>query len=332
MKFLLTFSLLGMMFGCQQEDAAGTKGEVNKVASEEDATEDGISVEYRYANYKFIKSGYNNVNAAIRLTIHDDVPVMLELKDLKEGREEREVEEIELNKVDADSSDTVYAFEGQSVLPDEKDNSKDHGGKYTGTATLNDGTVTDDGCCGDMTFVPNIKDDLVFIGKKQDPAAGEAFDEAWWNEVTGDDSDADEECAKYKLEMSDLTYANKNKDPLDDNGDGGKIFTRGRYINYTVTLKCLDNDSVITTGDEASLPVQLASKHDEQDEYNDMEWKAVKKNLSEGVAEYKYKIAKQDSDGNNYPALKNMVYKATVTIDSKAYEVESEKFDINADE
>ncbi len=187
MKFLLAFSLLGMVFACQQDEIAVTLGETEENTSEEDAKKAGVSVEYRYAKYKFIKSGYKDVLMAVRLRIDDNVPKKLELKDLKEGREEREIESANLYKVDADSSDTMYAFTGDSELEDDIGKDEDHGGNYTGTVKLNDDKkVADDSCCGDMTFAPNIKQDLKFKGIKETPAGDETFDAAWWNEVAGD--------------------------------------------------------------------------------------------------------------------------------------------------
>ena len=181
MKFLLALSLA--MFGCEGE-MAETKGEITKITSEEEAKEAGVTVEYRYAKYKFIKAGYNDNNMAVRIRIDDNVPVILELKDLKKGREKRKVEVAELSKVDDKSNDTTYAFTGESVLPDEVDSSKDHGGIYTGVVVLDDGTVADDGCCGDMTFVPKTAKELTFAGRKQTPATGETFDKDWWEKVT----------------------------------------------------------------------------------------------------------------------------------------------------
>lgn len=198
MKFLLALSLV--MFGCQNEAAETKAGDFGS----DEAKVKTDELTWHYAKYKFIKAGYKDVYAAVRVGFNkdSDPQAVLELKDLHPDRVDREVEKAELSKVEDDSNDTTYAFTGDSVLRDKEDNTKEYGGIYTGKLALKeDGTVADDGCCGEMTFNPaavNDKDFIV-IGRKQDPAAGETFDAAWWAEVTGASDEAQYFYGNYKF-------------------------------------------------------------------------------------------------------------------------------------
>ena len=255
MKFLLALSL-AMLGGCYEE-MAETKHQIYS-KNDADAAGDTNTPDYRYAKYKFTHDDYEDAVLAIRLTIVNNTPNKLEIKDLKEGLESRKVEATDtFSKVDSESSETAYAFTGSTTIMDEVDTTKDHGGTYTGVIALkDDGTVADDGCCGDMTFVPKIDNTLTFAGEKQTAGADETFDKAWWAEVTGIEQSAgasaangasaasSEDCTDYELVFA--------KEPV----DGNIKATKQHRFDMRVELQC---DGIKVT-DHEEINIKLFHK------------------------------------------------------------------------
>ena len=232
MKFLLAFSLLGMVFGCQQDEAEQPTAGV-KLQAPAKVTPVEIPTNWHYAKYKFSLTGFEDLFAAVRVGVNDDnEAVKLELKDLTAGRESRVVEDAPLNGT---KTGNAYNFEGISTLVD---GGTDYGGNYTGSLTLSaDGSVAD--CCGEITFTTkkdhqadDANNALTFTGEKMT----ETFGEAEWNTAVGASSPsppvASTTCEDFKLVMSEL-----------------KDVKRGEEFDLTVSLQNCDDEAVARAKD-----------------------------------------------------------------------------------
>lgn len=224
MKLLLLSLTLSALYACQQETAA-TKFEANLTA---------VSDDWRYAKYKFSLDKYDDVEVAVRVKVNgSNEATHLEVKDLKAGREDRKVEKAILMGTMSGAGDT-YNFSGTSML---EEGGRDFGGTYSGTLTVTDGSVADDGCCGEMKFTSTGQGELTFTGVRMEVLS--ADDWQWEEEAdTGAEPEATSAtCKDYKLVFSGL-----------------KDVMRGERFDFTVkALTCDDEETSNFNGNELTM-------------------------------------------------------------------------------
>lgn len=229
MKLLFLSLALSALYACQRDElpAAGVKFEKGSDIAGTPAEKD-----WHYAKYRFTLAGTEDVLVAVRVAVNDDNEAThLEVKDLTEGRENREVEKATLAGTMND--DGNYDFRGTSVLTE---GDTDFGGKYSGTLTVTNGSVADDGCCGEMKFTSTEQGTLTFTGTRMEDFS--ADDWTWEEAGTGAEPAATPaECEDYKLVFSGL-----------------KNVRRGEEFDFTVTaLTCDDSPTSNFNGNEVTL-------------------------------------------------------------------------------
>ena len=314
MKFLLAFSLLGMVFACQKEGTEQAIAEVKLQHGDKDS-QTTTPGDWRYAKYKFSLAGHKDVLTALRVEINaDNEAIKLELKDLTAGREARQVEIADLSgEVSTDS--ITYDFNGTSAL---EEGDVDYGGTYTGSLTLNDDrTVADDGCCGEITFKSKAGEQadevLTFMGEKVD----EAFGETEWNTAVGTSSPipelSKEECVDFKLVFSEL-----------------KDVEREEKFDFTVSLQSCD-DNPVTTAEEQE--VTLYYTHDGTSNWYESELK-VRKIDAAGHSSYEgtsFKVGQHNQrwEGVKYKASVQFDHDNDPTTELKTYTAESNKYTLS---
>ena len=300
MKPLLLLSLaLSALYACQRDElpAAGVRFQLTPT----DSAGTPAKTYWRYAKYRFTLAEYEDVLVAVRVEVNEDnEAIKLEVKDLTAGKEDWEVEEATLTgEMDANGN---YAFSGTSQL---NEGGTDYGGKYSGTLTVTDGSVADNGCCGKMEFTSTEQGKVTLTGTK----LMEAFSAEDW---TWDDDEVDmsaepspassAECEDFKLVLSGL-----------------KNVRRDERFDFTVAAKSCDDSSTSNfNGNTVTLEYKTGKS-------NWMESRRSGKKLDDPSTHTykKHRFGVKDNSKTTYQ------FKASVEKDGDSYATESDTFDLN---
>lgn len=298
MKFLFLSLALSALYACQRDElpAAGVKFEY----SPEPDPATPAEKDWRYAKYKFSLDKYKDVLVAVRVAVNEDNEAThLEVKDLTAGKEDWEVEMATLmGEVNADGN---YAFSGTSEL---QEGGTDYGGKYSGTLTVTDDSVAENGCCGEMTFTSTEQGKLTATGTKE--AEDFSADDWEWDDdvdMSAEPAPADPSaCEDFKLVFSGL-----------------KDVRRGEKFDFTVAAKtCDDGQTDNFNGKELTMEWRYDG---EQWFESRISGKKLDENSTRTHEDYNFVI------GDN--SKKRYQFKASVEKDGAPYATESDAFDLN---
>ena len=299
MRFLFLSLALSALYACQPEEQPSARAQFEMGA---DKPGTPVPKDWRYAKYRFTIAGKEDVLVAVRVAVNEDNEATdLEVKDLTEGREDRAVETATLmGDMDADGN---YAFSGTSQLPE---SGTDYGGKYSGTLTVTNNSVADDGCCGEMEFTSTEQGKLTLTGTKEAEDFG--ADDWEWEDDEVDSTSAEPApatpaaCEDFKLVFSGL-----------------KDVRREETFDLTVAAKtCDDGQTDNFNGNEVTLHFKIGT----------IDWTESSQSGEEldTNSTHTYENLRFNVSNNS---KKTYQYKASVEKDGDSYTAVSDTFDLN---